>query len=97
MDGRRPEKRVEMAKSQIPWPRSQNRPLDAAFPLQVQAPQAKDRHPEDRAGTGIDGRELQFLSANPELGCRGRSRLHGRAAVVNRNLGVQRKKEHEAA
>jgi hypothetical protein len=95
--GRRPEKRVDMAKSKLAWPGRQKRALDTTFPLQVHIPHAKDRHPEEHAGTGIHGRDLWFLAVQPELGRRRRRDLHGCTVVVNRNLGVQRKKEHETA
>lgn len=65
--------------------------------MKGQPTEAKYRHPEQRAGAYIDWLDLHLLAVQPQLRRRRRRDLHRGSAVVNCDLCVQRKEEHQGA
>jgi hypothetical protein len=71
--------------------------VDTRFPVEIWREEANHGHPEQQATARVNGWRFHLLPARPHLGSGGWSYLRPRAAIVNRGLRVEGKKEHQGA
>lgn len=71
--------------------------VDAGFPVEVGCEEANHAHPEQQPAARVNGWHLHLLPVRPHFGSGRWSYFSRRAAIVNRGLGVEGKKEHQGA
>jgi len=71
--------------------------VDAGFPVEAGREEANHAHPEQQPAARVNGWRLHLPPARPHFGSGRWSYFSRRAAIVNRGLGVEGKKEHQGA
>ena len=88
---------MQMTQPEIAGGRDQKGAANADVTADMGLEEAVDSHPEQHSIAGGKGLRLRRLPALPHLGSGGGSRLRRTAAIVNRGLRMQGKKEHQGA
>src|ERR1700683_5459864 len=97
LDGRGPQKLMRVPERKIACGWSSESAVDTGFPVEVGREEANHGHPEQQAGARVNGWRFHLLPARPHLGSGRGGHLFRRAAIVNRGLRVESKKEHQGA
>lgn len=84
------------ARTKIRWRRYKNA-LDSRLPVEVQPEEAGKSDPEQHDAGRFQSLRFHLLAAHPKFGRGRRGDLDRCRAVVNRELGVQRKEKHQGA
>ena len=88
---------MQMTQREIAGRRGAKSAMRARFATEVGLQEAKQGHPEQNPAVAGKGRGFHLLPARPQFAGGGRRQPCRRAVVVNRGLGMERKKEHQGA
>lgn len=97
LNGRGPQKLMHEPERKIAGGWGPESAVDAGFPMEVGCEEANHGHPEQQTAARVNGWRFHLLPVRPHLGSGRWSYLFRRAAVVNRGLCVESKKEHQGA